>query len=161
MLSELEIISPDSWSDSNSEDETTCAPLPSDNDIRRVAHEAVQELVCGFSKYHTFECAWVRLMLRKSSVPRRGDHTLDVDIVQVELHCPLRHGVGTQLVLNLALEAFSLRTPRGLYIEQAITPASEGLLARLVLLGEATYYRDRHNALCRLPPSTTDTSHSE
>lgn len=93
----------------------------------------------GHTKYKTVKFPAVTVMLRASTVPRRGNKGhLDFDIVQIET-TPSRKGIGTQFVLNL-IKA-SARMGRGVFLEQTITENSRAWAKRLVAQGVMEPYR--------------------
>ena len=83
----------------------------------------------------------LNVQFRRSIVPRRDNDTLDFDIVQIEIHEPYRNqGNGTQFFKNVMKAAKTFG--RGVYLEQCITEASQGLRRRLIENGLATPFKE-------------------
>ena len=135
---------------------------PTETEIGALAADLIRGLLDQtYCPYYYFDNPWLHICLRLSRVPRRalaaqaGAHAdahadapaepVDVDIVQLEIVSGLRRrGIGTALVRCLAAEA-DKQCRRGLFIEQAITEDSKGLVQRLVRHGDAvccSYYPD-------------------
>lgn len=78
------------------------------------------------------------VMIRYSTVPRRGNDVLDFDIVQIGLDEKYqKQGFGTQFFKNMVEAAKLVRPKRGIYLEQCITFASQNLRKKLIDSGLA------------------------
>ena len=92
--------------------------------------------------------------LRWSNVPRRtksdGTDVLDVDLVSISADTLKGKGLGTRFFKSLMRVA--QKRGRGVFLEQAITPASQGLGRKLVQLGLATAQPDGMSFLSVYPP---------
>ena len=100
----------------------------------RSLHAALRLLVTdwvggpGHCRYLQLETGVIRSTLHRSIVPRDGK--LDIIVSNIEA-CVERAGHGTAFVLALHEVARTLSPPRGVELQQLITPASRGLAARL------------------------------
>ena len=82
----------------------------------------------GHFRYLHIETGVVRSTLLRSIVPRDG--TLDIIVSNIEA-CVERAGHGTAFMLALHEVARTLTPPRGVELQQLITPASHALAGRL------------------------------
>ena len=92
------------------------------------------------NRYHTITTPFLRVLLRLSTVPRRGTGgVLDYDIVQIEAQ-PAGAGIGYRFFKTM-VEAARARG-RGVFLEQCISEGSQGLRTKLLRDGLATPYGD-------------------
>ena len=83
----------------------------------------------------------MKVQLRKSCVPRRGNSTLDYDIVQIAIEEKYqKQGNGVQFFKNMVEAA--ARDDRGVYIEQCITDASQAWRKKLISQGIAHPFKE-------------------
>ena len=82
----------------------------------------------GHCRYLHIETGVVRSTLLRSIVPRDG--TLDIIVSNIEAYVE-RAGHGTAFMLALHEVARTLTPPRGVELQQLITPASHALAGRL------------------------------
>lgn len=110
--------------------------VPSSTDI----FEELRQL-SNTNRYHVMTTPMLTVQFRLSGVPRRDNQILDIDIVQIEIKEEYqRQGNGVQFFKNV-VEAAKLMN-RGVFLEQCITPASQGLRGKLIELGLATAYKE-------------------
>ena len=119
------------------------SPIPSELELVNVPspEEIVEELkqLSMRRRYHFLITPMLLVQFRLSIVPRRDNDTLDFDIVQIEIKEPYRNqGNGTQFFKNVMEAAKTFG--RGVYLEQCVTEASQGLRRRLIDNGLATPY---------------------
>ena len=81
--------------------------------------------------------SFVTVMLRYSTVKRRGNDVLDYDIVQIEVN-PTQMGIGSRFFENLMIAARERN--RGVFLEQCISPDSKAFKEKLIARGVATPY---------------------
>jgi hypothetical protein len=94
----------------------------------------------GHCRYLQLETGVIRSTLHRSIVPRDGK--LDIIVSTVEA-CVERAGHGTAFMLALHEVARTLSPPRGVELQQLITPASRGLAARLCATHGWSWSSDR------------------
>jgi hypothetical protein len=94
----------------------------------------------GRCRYLHIETGVVRSTLLRSIVPRDG--TLDIIVSNIDA-CVERAGHGTAFMLTLHEVARTLSPPRGVELQQLITPASRGLAARLCATHGWSFSSDR------------------
>jgi len=94
----------------------------------------------GHCRYLHIETGVVRSTLLRSIVPRDG--TLDIIVSNIDA-CVERAGHGTAFMLTLHEVARTLSPPRGVELQQIITPASRGLAARLCATHGWSFSSDR------------------
>ena len=133
--------------------------------VRELKHRCVSHVTKKVAKKFYF-------MLRRSRVNRRRAHrhrkhsrehknaddeadddddVLDVDLVQIEVYEGVQgQGVATEIVMALQAAAWE-EMERGVFIEQAGSDGSQGLLRRLKRWKLIEFYPDEYNALVALP----------
>jgi len=121
------------------------SPPPPPSELVKVPspEEIVKELnqLSDIHNYHNMITPMLKVLFRFSRVPRRGNDTLDFDIVQIVIHEPYRNqGNGTQFFKNVMKAAKTFG--RGVFLEQCITKASQGLRRRLIENGLATPFEE-------------------
>jgi len=97
--------------------------------------------------YITISSSNIECLLRVSSSNRRssgydwdtgmmlGEQATDIDIAQITVKSSHKSGCATLFILRLIKAASLLSVPRGVYLEQTITPASQALGKSLVRKG--------------------------
>lgn len=115
-------------------------PPASDWDIDNKLYKML--LANPYSKYKQVRIPPVSAMLRVSSVPRRGHNgPLNINIVQIEVD-PSQQKMGYGTLFFKSLMKAAKKMERGVYLEQAITPASQALAKKLVREGLATQFNN-------------------
>ena len=95
------------------------------------------------NNYITISSDNIEAMLRVSSYSRRsmvnnwpGNQPNDIDIAQIKVKSTHKRGCATLFILRLIKASSLLRVPRGVYLEQTITLASQALAESLIRKGK-------------------------
>ena len=129
------------------------------SEIHEIAKMLISNLLAEqYTNYYYFDNEWLHIVLRRSRAnPRRAllnveNPPKDIDIIQISLKEDYqKKGIGTELIEQLAIEGYNQKN-YSLFIEQAITPDSQGLLKKFIRENKGVYYNDQYNMLYKFPP---------
>ncbi len=117
--------------------------VPSVKQLLRIITNAIKTR----NNYITISSSNIECLLRVSSSNRRssgydwetdtilGAKEKDIDIAQITVKSTHKSGCATLFILRLIKAASLLEIPRGVYLEQTITPASKALAKSLIRKG--------------------------
>lgn len=117
--------------------------VPSVKQLLRIIKNAIKT----HNNYITISSSNIECLLRVSSSNRRssgydwetdtilGAKEKDIDIAQITVKSTHKSGCATLFILRLIKAASLLTIPRGVYLEQTITPASKALAKSLIRKG--------------------------
>ena len=117
--------------------------VPSVKQLLRIITNAIKTR----NNYITISSSNIECLLRVSSSNRRssgydwetdtilGAKEKDIDIAQITVKSTHKSGCATLFILRLIKAASLLAIPRGVYLEQTITPASKALAKSLIRKG--------------------------